>query len=152
MTNRATRPAPAAKPASSGGVTAADVASADAAAAPPATPAVPAALMAFAQLGAAVAAVARFPNQPVPEKLVARITEAQANVDAAVSAGWVAPEGAAPSGEGAPAYDDAWIKTQFESLDAALKTKFEELNTSIDQRLTDLTARVTALKPASQED
>lgn len=84
----------------------------------------PAVLSALMGLATAMVAVSRFPHQPVPVALTARVETAQRDLaDAVAAAG-----GASPSIEGgmAAAYDDAWIKSAFEGLNAALKTRFEE--------------------------
>lgn len=73
-------------------------------------------------LSGAVAAVARFPNYPVPQPLVDRITDAQVAFEAA------AGDFTLPTpGEG-QSYDDAWIKSALEELDAGLKAKFEAID------------------------
>ena len=85
----------------------------------------PAVLSAMMSLANAMVAVARFPNQPVPVVLTARVETAQQALSAAVAA---AAAGGSPSIDvpgGAP-YDDAWIKSDFEQLNAALKTRFEQ--------------------------
>ena len=105
-------------------------------------PGAPQVLVAFARLGAAIAAVARFPNQPVPEKLVSRISEAQAEVDLALATS----DGPAFSG-GESVYEDQWIKDTFENLDQALNKKFSDLNASLDERFKAIDGRLDALKP-----
>lgn len=72
-------------------------------------------------LAGAMAAVARFPNQPVPQPLVDRITAAQRAFEAA------AGDFTLTMPEGGAVYDDAWIKSALEELDAGLKAKFEAI-------------------------
>lgn len=73
-------------------------------------------------LAGAMAAVARFPNQPVPQPLVDRITDAQRAFEAA------AGDFTLTLPEGGAVYDDAWIKTTLDQLEEQLKAKFEAID------------------------
>lgn len=109
-------------------------------------------------LAGAMAAVARFPNQPVPQPLVDRITDAQRAFEAA------AGDFTLTMPEGGAAYDDAWIKSALEELDAGLKAKFEAIDTThkeaaefrkdsaqvIDDRFKALEKRVEAAEGAAK--
>lgn len=81
---------------------------------------VAAALIGLAQ---SVAAVARFPNTPVPPSLVDRIGAAEDALRAAVED---LPASLAIGATASP-YDDDWIRERFESLDQALAEKLDTL-------------------------
>ncbi len=111
-------------------------------------------IVALLMLASAVAAVARFPNQPVPASLVDRVDQAQtamraavAQLEATAAAGGFSPvptaDGAAP-----PAYDDTWIKTALEDLNTKLSAKFEDDASALDDRFKALEATIAGLKPA----
>lgn len=78
---------------------------------------------AFLSLSAAVAAVARFPNRPVPPALVDRITTAEEEVRAAIAAlPFQVAVGVTPTG-----YDDTWIRETFADLNTALTARFDAM-------------------------
>lgn len=80
-------------------------------------------VVALLGLASAVAAVARFPNTPVPDALVDRITQAEQDLKAALTGE------AIPAAAGAPAatYDDAWIRDTFKGLETSLDDRFAGL-------------------------
>lgn len=104
-------------------------------------------------LSQAVAAVARFPNTPVPPALVERIGAAEDALRAAVED----LPAAVAVGVTAGSYDDDWIKERFESLDAALDEKLKtfavaqvvtEALAERDRTIADLTQRLDAVEAA----
>lgn len=118
-----------------------------------ATPALDLAGVAAALIGLAqaVAAVARFPNTPVPPSLVDRIGQAEDALRAAVED----LPGAVALGVPPAAYDDDWIKERFDSLDKALAEKLKTLAVAQtvaealadrDKAITQLIDQVTALE------
>jgi hypothetical protein len=80
-------------------------------------------VVALLGLASAVAAVARFPNTPVPDALVDRITQAEQDLKAALTGEAIPAVAAAPGA----AYDDAWIRDTFKGLEKALDERFAGL-------------------------
>lgn len=95
-------------------------------------------LVALATLAGAMAAVARFPNQPVPNALVAKIDVAQLALTEAISEvlplldgkALIPIEGAEGEIQG---YDDGWIRKALEDLDPALTVRFGEIEALLDE-------------------
>lgn len=109
------------------------------------------AVAALVGLIGAVAALAGFPSRPVPDSLLQNLAKArEAFMDAlaeplafpAVAAAGASPDDASPAAA-ALAYDDAWIKAAFESLNEQLKARFEGLEASL-QKLADFEASARA--------
>ncbi|MET4683694.1 hypothetical protein [Brevundimonas faecalis] len=76
----------------------------------------------------AMRALTTFPSSPVPPALDEAVVAARLAFKEALGAGFFAAGSAQ-----ANAYDDAWLKQRFESLDEALKTRFEAIDESIVQ-------------------
>lgn len=75
----------------------------------------------------AMRALSTFPSSPVPPALDQAVVAARQAFKEALGSGFFA----ADAGEGA-AYDDAWIRQRFESLDEALKGRFEAVDKAIE--------------------
>lgn len=126
-------------------------------------------VVALLGLASAVAAVALFPNTPVPDALVDRITQAEQDLKLALT-GEVIP---AVAGAPAAAYDDAWIRDTFKGLetslddrfaglklaeppapydDAWIRESFSELNDTLKARFETLDAAIAKAAPADAAD
>lgn len=116
-------------------------------------------LVALLGLAGSMAAIAKFPNQPVPPSLVERLDVAQLALSQSVSAllegGFALPSGAADD-DFASRFQE--ISETFDSLNEALSKRFEEVakaaeaqTKALDERLKALDAAIAAAQRTADE-